>query len=300
MTIAHHNTSSALMSRRASSSKGSADVKIEPGPLDILWGRNRIAQQNLGNQRFRAIIVLSFVHYGAASTRALKSKLVKSVMEDLMSVGARFIKYENGDWSIIDEERVICDKIGHALRAHSAVHHHMIVQAERFMRNYSFQCKHNGEHIFDAKQESYHVSPSEHHIGLRRDPQGGLRSCYQATTANCTQLSLVRSQGRLIFPFQSGKEQNEDSLTIPLKPAPLTNNAKTMHEGEYISNSPTLQNRVLDPNNCKAPSFRDESLFAVYTATPLKETMSYIERGLQEFEQCFEERLSIEYSDAVL
>lgn len=283
-------------------------MRIEPGPLDILHGRNTFAQQNLGNRRFRAIIVVSFVHYRAASTRALKSKLVKSVMEDIMSVGARFIKYEKDKWSIIDDEKLICNKIGHALRAHSAVHRHMIVEAKRFMAYYGFQSNDYCERIFDAKQESYPGSSSEDHVELQHDPKACWTSCNQVTTTttpNCPHLSLfVQSEGRLIFPLQAGKEWREDPRTIPLKPDPLMNHDATMREEEYLNKaSDILLKRVCltrrneDLNDDKAPSFRDQGLFATCTVTPLNDTRSEIERSLEVFEQSIARRFSIACPD---
>lgn len=113
-------------------------TKIMPERLDILCGRRKDYPAHMGNRRFVALVALNFDRFNATDTRQGKSQVVQSVMYDIMSVGARFLKqnHETGIWRVITDKRFIGDKIGHALRnlSHSASRHSDMVDAKRFMK----------------------------------------------------------------------------------------------------------------------------------------------------------------------
>ena len=92
--------------------------RSEPGPYDIICGRNCDAQKWIGNRRFRVTIMIFLEQYLAAKTRDDKSLVIKSVialLQDCGGVGARFIKKVGATYIPI-EEKQIREKIGHAFR----------------------------------------------------------------------------------------------------------------------------------------------------------------------------------------
>ena len=121
------------------------DEKIKVSPLDILCGRGIRCTQHLGNRRFRAMIALSLDIYSVADTRQAKTKVVRKVMYDITSVGTRFIRIDHrtGACSLIENVKVICDKIGHALRDSYPLE--AIVGAKEFMKAHGY--KYNGKAV---------------------------------------------------------------------------------------------------------------------------------------------------------
>ena len=66
---------------------------FEPGPCDVICGRNRLeAYRSSGNRRFRLLILCSLQHYQAVTTKTEKSLVVASIMDIIRSNGGRFVK----------------------------------------------------------------------------------------------------------------------------------------------------------------------------------------------------------------
>lgn len=89
--------------------------------LDVLCGKGRERSQHLGNRRFVAIIANHADQYClAGNSRSLKTKVVEAVLLEVRSQGSRFFNKQGGrgrkEWVEIRKERIIRDKVGHALR----------------------------------------------------------------------------------------------------------------------------------------------------------------------------------------
>lgn len=121
---------------------GTTDIIVtEPGPYDIVCGRNNGAFNYVGNRRFRVTIEMNFRRYVNSPTREDKTNVIKSIVTMLRDrVGARFLKKvppgsqhhqrngnggTGGDYSSIDynknqytimTEKQCREKVGHALR----------------------------------------------------------------------------------------------------------------------------------------------------------------------------------------
>jgi hypothetical protein len=87
------------------------------GPYDIIIGRGRKFENNIGNKRFRVTIQLNLKRYLHAPTRQDKTILILTVFHMLKDdIGARFVKCaDNGRYEICGPEEGR-DKVAHALR----------------------------------------------------------------------------------------------------------------------------------------------------------------------------------------
>jgi len=105
-----------------------SNVLSEPGPYDIVCGRNSGAYNYIGNRRFRVTIEMNLQRYIDSPTREDKTNVIKSIVWMLhQQVGARFLKKETSKKSSGSRRRgtprytVMTDKqsrekVGHALR----------------------------------------------------------------------------------------------------------------------------------------------------------------------------------------
>lgn len=87
------------------------------GPYDIIIGRGRKFENNIGNKRFRVTIQLNLKRYLYAPTRQDKTILILTVFHMLKDdIGARFVKCtDDGRYEICGNEEGR-DKVAHALR----------------------------------------------------------------------------------------------------------------------------------------------------------------------------------------
>jgi hypothetical protein len=232
------------------------DEKIKVSPLDILCGRGIRCTQHLGNRRFRAMIALSLDNYSVADTRQAKTKVVRKVMYDITSVGTRFIRIDHrtGACSIIENVKVICDKIGHALRDSYPLE--AIVGAKEFMKAHGF--KYNGkavvvDSIFTGNSRPDHplaadtttaksrfyfnnldsksITPQEENLNL------GYRR--KTSMQHHTPLSPIQYLGRISVPL-------EGKPAYSAKPWPVNPKKEKVKEG-IIKNEypPTTSNQQL-------------------------------------------------------
>merc|ERR1719343_484163 len=107
-----------------------SNVVSEPGPYDIVCGRNSGAYNYIGNRRFRVTIEMNLQRYIDSPTREDKTNVIKSIVWMLHEqVGARFLKKEttkksSGSGSrrrgtpryTIMTDKQAREKVGHALR----------------------------------------------------------------------------------------------------------------------------------------------------------------------------------------
>jgi len=106
------------------------NVVSEPGPYDIVCGRNSGAYNYIGNRRFRVTIEMNLQRYIDSPTREDKTNVIKSIVWMLHEqVGARFLKKETTKKSsstggrrrgtpryTVMTDKQAREKVGHALR----------------------------------------------------------------------------------------------------------------------------------------------------------------------------------------
>ena len=105
-----------------------SNVVSEPGPYDIVCGRNSGAYNYIGNRRFRVTIEMNLQRYIDSPTREDKTNVIKSIVWMLHEqVGARFLKKETSKknsgsrrrgtprYTIMTDKQAR-EKVGHALR----------------------------------------------------------------------------------------------------------------------------------------------------------------------------------------
>merc|ERR1712025_639853 len=129
----NNNMNFDLMSRNHSHMNGvsgdnASNVVAEPGPYDIVCGRNSGAYNYIGNRRFRVTIEMTLQRYIDSPTREDKTNVIKSIVWMLHEqVGARFLKKETSKKSsgsrrrgtpryTIMTDKQAREKVGHALR----------------------------------------------------------------------------------------------------------------------------------------------------------------------------------------
>ena len=80
-----------------------ADEEIVPKPLpaDVLFGRDKIMFNHVGNIRFRLLIQARAKEYEFAPQRRVKSSIVYAVVENVHGYGGRFLKREDGLWKVV-------------------------------------------------------------------------------------------------------------------------------------------------------------------------------------------------------
>lgn len=104
-----------------------SNVISEPGPYDIVCGRNNGAYNYIGNRRFRVTIEMNLQRYIESPSREDRTNVIKSIVWMLREqVGARFLKKETFKKSgsgrrrqpqyTIMTEKQAREKVGHCLR----------------------------------------------------------------------------------------------------------------------------------------------------------------------------------------
>jgi hypothetical protein len=86
---------------------------------DICCGRGKGFINHPGNQKFQDIIHANLERYSVATSKNGKSKVVSSIVSDLLDNGARFVKKDtlSGKWYDIGISQAH-EKTGHAIRDH--------------------------------------------------------------------------------------------------------------------------------------------------------------------------------------
>lgn len=86
-------------------------------PFDVICGKCRLAFNNVGNRRFRVVIGMNIQRYMEASTRTAKSRVIASVVKIFLDeIGATFVKQQNDGSFVPVSDKVVRQKVGHALR----------------------------------------------------------------------------------------------------------------------------------------------------------------------------------------
>lgn len=107
--------------------ESNSNIISEPGPYDIVCGRNNGAYNYIGNRRFRVTIEMNLQRYIESPSREDRTNVIKSIVWMLREqVGARFLKKETFKKSgsgrrrqpqyTIMTEKQAREKVGHCLR----------------------------------------------------------------------------------------------------------------------------------------------------------------------------------------
>jgi hypothetical protein len=92
-------------------------------PFDVICGRCSLAFNNIGNRRFRIVIEMNAQRYIDAPTRSARSHEIQSVIKLLQEeIGATFVKQQNDGTFIPVSQKIVRQKVGHALRDFACFH----------------------------------------------------------------------------------------------------------------------------------------------------------------------------------
>jgi hypothetical protein len=74
-----------------------------PGPLDVIMGRDRLAQAHPGNFHYLDTIETHLVMYDAMS-KVQKTRLASKIVDGIHGIGGRFLKSDKTGWIEIDDK----------------------------------------------------------------------------------------------------------------------------------------------------------------------------------------------------
>ena len=77
---------------------------ILPGPMDILFGRDKIAQSHPGNARFLHVISTLQEHYDSAATKEERFVVAAGIVLRIKESGRRFLKFDDSNWTVVDDK----------------------------------------------------------------------------------------------------------------------------------------------------------------------------------------------------
>jgi hypothetical protein len=100
-----------------------SDCKANAGlkPFDVICGKGSLAFNNVGNRRFRVVIEMNAQRYIDAPTRTARSQIIHSVTTLFQEeIGATFVKQQKDGTFIPVSQRIVRQKVGHALRDFAA------------------------------------------------------------------------------------------------------------------------------------------------------------------------------------
>jgi hypothetical protein len=73
-----------------------------PGPFDVLLGREKISQENVGNARYHFVIDAHRDHFESSSVRE-KTAITREIVQEIKESGGRFLKLDNADWAEVSD-----------------------------------------------------------------------------------------------------------------------------------------------------------------------------------------------------
>ena len=91
------------------------DGKLRPTDNDVLLGRGGATNAHEGNKRFRQYVLKIQPTYIAMQSRAKKSLISQSIVDQVKSAGGRFLKQADGEWVVVSDF-VAAKKASQALR----------------------------------------------------------------------------------------------------------------------------------------------------------------------------------------
>ena len=114
-------------------------VPVSGSPRDIICGRGLHIMNHHGNHNLH-LIVDRYRHTYLTSTRKEKAAITRSIVEQLKSTGARFLRRFNDDgddkWVEVDDKTAY-KKVGHALRLRRSDHGQNFLESVRGQQGHS-------------------------------------------------------------------------------------------------------------------------------------------------------------------
>jgi hypothetical protein len=86
-----------------------------PKASDVCCGRGKTNWKHVGNKSFRALIQLHVDTYMRQTLKKQKTAVVRSIVQEVLSSGGRFIAMKGNRWCDIGYQQA-CEKVGHSLR----------------------------------------------------------------------------------------------------------------------------------------------------------------------------------------
>lgn len=127
-------------------------------PFDVICGKCSLAFNNVGNRRFRVVIGMNVQRYIDAPTRSAKSQVIRSVVKLFQEdIGATFVKQDDNGKFVPVSDKIVRQKVGHALRDHAAFHLGMGMQSR-------------------SSSPSRQTTRKNHHRG-ENEPRSGTSTC---------------------------------------------------------------------------------------------------------------------------
>lgn len=100
-SLANMMDTSAKVARSSAETAAKEEIVPKPLPADVLFGRDKIMFNHVGNIRFRLLIQARAKEYEFAPQRRVKSSIVYDVVQNVHGYGGRFLKREDGLWKVV-------------------------------------------------------------------------------------------------------------------------------------------------------------------------------------------------------
>lgn len=109
--------SATIATATATKSAGAMSPTFVPDNADVICGRGKKVFQHRGNVNFRSICMSFLGDYRKANSKALKSAVVSSVFDEVVSLGGSFVKHNarTGQWFRV-KESAVREKISQCFR----------------------------------------------------------------------------------------------------------------------------------------------------------------------------------------
>lgn len=90
-------------------------VIVIPGPFDVLLGRGKLSQENVGNLRYRNLIS-SYQERYESVRKAEKTSIADEVVQVVKQCSGRFLKEHNADFVEVSDTKAR-EKVSHSFRS---------------------------------------------------------------------------------------------------------------------------------------------------------------------------------------
>lgn len=90
---------------------------IIPGPKDVLFGRDKIAQSHPGNSRYLHLISTCQEEYDRVGSREERFVISTRILLGIKESGGRFLKFDGVGWAVVDDSTAR-DKVTNAFRSY--------------------------------------------------------------------------------------------------------------------------------------------------------------------------------------
>mmetsp|Transcript_4592 Transcript_4592/g.10851 ORF Transcript_4592/g.10851 Transcript_4592/m.10851 type:complete len:318 (-) Transcript_4592:587-1540(-) len=177
-------------------------VPVSGSPRDIICGRGLHIMNHHGNHNLH-VIVDRYRQAYLGSTRKEKAAITRSIVEQLKSTGARFLRRFNDDgddkWMEVDDKTAY-KKVGHALRLRKSDHGQSFLESVHRQQMDSQQSA-----ALHSTPRTETISTSQDVAAMRSGPQNTLSDLSRLSSSSSlgVQLPLCLPQNQLQLAAQS-------------------------------------------------------------------------------------------------